>query len=65
MLVRHWTRTKNSRPNTNQRCPLFHKKRQEQELAKIQAEQRAAAQAKQKESLISQGNEETSEEQEP
>ena len=43
----------------------LHKKRQEQELAKIQAEQRAAAQAKQKESLISQGNEETSEEQEP
>ncbi len=41
----------------------LYKKRQEQELAKIEAEQKAAAQAEQEESLISQENEEASEEQ--
>jgi len=40
----------------------LHKKRKEQELARIEAEQRAA---KQKEILLSQDSEETSEDPEP
>ncbi len=43
----------------------LYKKRQEQELAKIEAEQKATAQAEQEEPLISQGNEEAPEKQEP
>lgn len=43
----------------------LHKKRKEEELAKIEAEQRAAEQAEQEAALIGQENEEAQEEQEP